>query len=70
MIENYGYSDGGIYYSTYANTGHFSRVSAGADLSYRLSGDGSMPVGAGKPIVIWGKMPKTLLMLHLALTHK
>lgn len=36
VIENYGYSDGGIYYSTYANTGHFFRVSAGADLSYRF----------------------------------
>lgn len=36
VIENYGYSDGGVYYSTYANTGHFAQMSAGADLSYRF----------------------------------
>jgi hypothetical protein len=36
VIENYGHSDGGVYYSTYANTGHFAQISAGADLSYRF----------------------------------
>ena len=36
VIENEGYSDGGVYYSTYANTGHFAQASAGADLSYRF----------------------------------
>lgn len=36
VIENEGYSDGGVFYSTYANTGHFGQVYAGADVSYRL----------------------------------
>ncbi len=36
MIEAYGYSKDGIYYSTYANSGHYSQVSAGANLSYRF----------------------------------
>lgn len=36
MIEPYGYTKDGIYYSTYANSGHFSNVSAGASLSWRL----------------------------------
>ncbi len=36
MIETCGYSKGGVYYSTYANTGHFAQTSAGADLSYRF----------------------------------
>ena len=36
MIENYGYTEKGIYYSTYANTGHFSQASAGVDVSYRF----------------------------------
>lgn len=36
MIEPYGYTKDGIYYSTYANSGHFSQVSAGANISYRF----------------------------------
>ena len=36
LIETYGYSKGGVYYSTYTNTGHFIQTSAGADLSYRF----------------------------------
>ncbi len=36
MIENYGYTKDGIYYSSYANTGHFSQASAGANVSYRF----------------------------------
>jgi hypothetical protein len=49
MIENKGYSDGGVYYSTYANTGHFAQTSAGADLSYRFKGgEESMLVADGK----------------------
>ena len=36
MIENDGYSKGGVYYSTYTNTGHFAQTSAGTDLSYRF----------------------------------
>ena len=36
MIENDGYSKGDVYYSTYANTGHFAQTSAGTDLSYRF----------------------------------
>lgn len=36
MIEPYGYTKDGIYYSTYANSGHFSQVSIGANISYRF----------------------------------
>lgn len=36
VIDNEGYSDGGVFYSTYANTGHFSQISAGGDISYRF----------------------------------
>lgn len=36
MIEPYGYTKDGIYYSTYDNSGHFSQVSAGANISYRF----------------------------------
>jgi hypothetical protein len=46
MIETEGYSDGGVYYSTYANTGHFTQTSAGADISYRFKG-GRIYAGGG-----------------------
>ena len=36
MIEAYGYTKDGIYYSTYANSGKFSQLSAGANISYRF----------------------------------
>lgn len=36
VIENGGYSKGNVYYSTYANTGHFSELAAGANASYRF----------------------------------
>ena len=36
MIEAYGYTKEGVYYSTYANSGRFSQVSAGAHVSYRF----------------------------------
>ena len=36
IIENYGLSRKGIYYSTYVNLGHFSQASAGANASYRF----------------------------------
>lgn len=36
MIENYGYNEGDIYYSTYINAGHYSRAYAGANASYRF----------------------------------
>lgn len=36
MVETYGYSRDGVYYSTYANSGHYSQVSAGANVSYRF----------------------------------
>ena len=36
MIEACGYTHEGIYYNTYANSGHFSQTAAGIDLSYRF----------------------------------
>lgn len=36
LIENYGYTNKNIYYSTYINAGHFSGASAGANISYRF----------------------------------
>lgn len=36
MIEIYGYTEDDIYYSTYANSGHFSQASAGANISYNF----------------------------------
>ena len=71
MIENKGYSDGGVYYSTYANTGHCAQTSAGADLSYRFKGgEESMLVADGKLTITWDKTPRTLPMPHLALMHE
>lgn len=37
MIEAYGYTKDGIYYSTYANSGRFSQLSTGLNASYRFN---------------------------------
>lgn len=36
MIEQYGFTDNGIYTNTYENMGHFSQAQTGLDVSYRL----------------------------------
>ena len=36
VIEIFGYTKRNVYYSTYANSGHFAQASAGTDLSYRF----------------------------------
>lgn len=46
MIDQYGYSENGIYTSTYANMGHFSQTMAGMNASYRFPW-GRVYVGGG-----------------------
>ena len=59
MIENYGHSDGGVYYSTYANTGHFAQASAGADLSYRFKWGRVYAGGGWKAYYFMGQNAKS-----------
>ena len=37
MIEQYGFTENGVYTNTYANLGHFSQAMAGASASYRFT---------------------------------
>ena len=60
MIEQYGFTDNGIYTNTYENMGHFSQAQAGLDVSYRLpwgrvygEADGMPTILRDSRLVIW-----------------
>lgn len=46
LVEPYGYDDGGIYVSSYRNSGHYGNLQAGGSLSYRIGQVGRVGLSA------------------------